>query len=95
MRFRIFLPIMRLLTFLTVCLIGSFLVFAPACKDSTKSKSENEAGESEDKFADNIRKTDFQSPEDEQKSFKLPEGFEITLFASEPDISKPHQYGVR
>lgn len=89
MRFWIFLLIMRLLTFLTVCLIGSFLIFAPACKDSTKSKSEKEAGESEDKFADNIRKTDFQSPEDERKSFKLPEGFEITLFASEPDISKP------
>jgi putative heme-binding domain-containing protein len=80
---------MRLLTFLTACLIGSFLFFATACKDSTKSKSENETGESGDKFADNIRKTDFQSPEDERKSFKLPEGFEVTLFASEPDISKP------
>ncbi|MBO9570988.1 MAG: HEAT repeat domain-containing protein [Chitinophagaceae bacterium] len=81
---------MRQLTFLTLCLIGSFLVFTPACKNSTKEKNENEAaGESGDKFADNIRKTDFQSPEDERKGFKLPPGFEITLFASEPDINKP------
>lgn len=81
---------MRILTTLTFCLIGSFLIVQPACKNSTKTKNESEAaGESEDKFADNIRKTDFQSPEDERKGFKLPDGFEITLFASEPDISKP------
>lgn len=90
MPFWIFLPVMRILTTLTVCLIGSLLFIQPACKNSTKHKNQNEAaGESEDKFADNIRKTDFQSPGDECKGFKLPPGFEITLFASEPDISKP------
>jgi putative heme-binding domain-containing protein len=81
---------MRVLTILSVCLIGSFLIIQPACENSTKAKNKNEAeGESEDKFADNIRKTEFRSPEDERKGFKLPPGFEITLFASEPDISKP------
>ncbi len=85
MRFRIFLPIMRILTGLAAGLISTLLTI-PACKNSTKEKDNEGQG---DKFADHIRKTDFQSPEDERKSFKLPEGFEITLFASEPDISKP------
>lgn len=81
---------MRALTILTACAIGSFLSLQPACKSSTKQKNGNDAAErTEDKFADNIRKTDFQTPENERKSFHLPPGFEITLFASEPDISKP------
>lgn len=42
-----------------------------------------------DKFKDNVRVTEARSPEDERKGFKLPDGFEITLFASEPDIGKP------
>lgn len=42
-----------------------------------------------DKFADHVRTTDFQTPEEEMAGFKLPPGFEITLFASEPDITKP------
>ncbi|TCD00196.1 PVC-type heme-binding CxxCH protein [Pedobacter psychroterrae] len=42
-----------------------------------------------EKFVDHIRTTEFQSPAQEQAGFKLPEGFEITLYASEPDIGKP------
>lgn len=42
-----------------------------------------------DLYAQHVRTTDFQSPEDEQKSFVVPEGFKVTLFASEPDITKP------
>ncbi len=41
------------------------------------------------KFNDHVRSTDAQTPEEERKGFKLPEGFEIELFASEPDIGKP------
>ncbi len=41
------------------------------------------------KFGDHIRTTDFQTPEQELAGFHLPPGFEISLFASEPDISKP------
>ena len=43
----------------------------------------------EKKFADHVRSTAFQTPEQERAGFTLPEGFEVTLFASEPDISKP------
>jgi len=42
-----------------------------------------------EKFADHIRTTEFQTPAQEQAGFKLPPGFEITLYASEPDIGKP------
>src|SRR6266516_2928971 len=42
-----------------------------------------------DPFAENVRTTAWQSPEEEQKSFHLPPGFEIQLFAAEPDILKP------
>lgn len=41
------------------------------------------------KFGDNVRTTEFRTPEEERLGFTLPEGFEVTLFASEPDISKP------
>ena len=37
----------------------------------------------------NIRTTAALTPEDERQGFKLPEGFEINLYASEPDIGKP------
>lgn len=40
-------------------------------------------------FNENIRPTDPRTPEDERLGFILPAGFEIQLFASEPDIDKP------
>src|SRR5882672_9027982 len=42
-----------------------------------------------DPFAEGVRPTAWQKPEDEQKSFHLPPGFEIQLVATEPDINKP------
>ncbi len=42
-----------------------------------------------DPFEDVIRKTDALTPEQEQKSFHLPPGWEIQLVASEPMIGKP------
>lgn len=44
---------------------------------------------SKDKFADHVRTTEFRTPEQERRGFTLPPGFEITLFASEPQIAKP------
>lgn len=41
------------------------------------------------KFREHIRSTEALTPEDERKGFVLPEGFEIELYASEPDIGKP------
>lgn len=43
----------------------------------------------EDPFALGVRNTPWLKPEEEQKKFKLPEGFEINLVAAEPDIQKP------
>jgi putative heme-binding domain-containing protein len=40
-------------------------------------------------FNQNVRSTTSRTPEEEREGFKLPPGFEITLFASEPDIGKP------
>jgi putative heme-binding domain-containing protein len=40
-------------------------------------------------FADIIRKTGPLTPEQEQKAFHLPPGFEIQLVAADPDIGKP------
>jgi putative heme-binding domain-containing protein len=40
-------------------------------------------------FTSHVRETDPLTPAEEQKTFVLPEGFEIQLVASEPDIAKP------
>lgn len=41
------------------------------------------------KYNDHIRSTDARTAEQERMGFRLPEGFEINLYASEPDIAKP------
>jgi putative heme-binding domain-containing protein len=47
------------------------------------------AAQGGDPFAAGVRETPPLSPADEQKSFHLPPGFAIELFAAEPDIQKP------
>src|SRR5262245_19148418 len=42
-----------------------------------------------DPFVENVCMTDPLTPEQGQKTFHLPSGFEIQLVASEPDINKP------
>ncbi|CAN5420694.1 hypothetical protein BH23BAC1_BH23BAC1_51560 [soil metagenome] len=42
-----------------------------------------------DKFNEHVRTTEARTPEEERLGFKLSPGFEIQLFASEPDIGKP------
>ncbi len=46
-------------------------------------------GRGDDPFMSNIRPTEPLSPAEQQKTFRVPEGFEVQLFASEPDIQKP------
>jgi putative heme-binding domain-containing protein len=65
-----------------------FLILTLACTPSKKediAKIESEP----DIYADHVRTSEFQTPEQERLSFILPPGFEVTLFASEPDITKP------
>ncbi len=56
-----------------------------ACKQAPRDDSKT----SGPNFSENIRPTDPRTPEEELAGFIVPEGFEITLFASEPDIDKP------
>jgi putative heme-binding domain-containing protein len=42
-----------------------------------------------DPFAEGVRPTPWRSPEDQQKTFRLPPGFEIQLVAAETNIHKP------
>ncbi|MBX2925346.1 MAG: c-type cytochrome [Chitinophagaceae bacterium] len=70
--------------------IWCMLVHA-ACNDSQKENAGNASDTlySGTKFNEHIRSTTARTPEEERKGFKLPEGFEIQLYASEPDIGKP------
>lgn len=76
------------------------LIFLPAivgvfmfsnCKEGVNKQDNNGADSlySGAKFNEHIRSTEARTPEEERQGFKLPEGFEINLFASEPDIGKP------
>ena len=47
------------------------------------------AARAADPFEENIRPTEPLTPEQEQKTFHLPPGFEIQLVAAEPDLRKP------
>jgi hypothetical protein len=70
----------NLILLITVCLFQS-------CQNSP---TEEIAAEDEiDIYAEHVRTSKFQTPEEERLSFMLPPGFEVTLFASEPDITKP------
>ncbi len=62
------------------------LVCFQSCVNSSDKK---QVTRDEKKFAEHVRSTEFQTPEQERAGFVLPPGFEVTLFASEPDISKP------
>lgn len=63
----------------------SFILFL-ACNEPAQQDNKEYSG---DKFSVHIRTTEARTPEDERLGFKLPEGFEITCFAAEPQIGKP------
>ncbi|MHB1179366.1 MAG: PVC-type heme-binding CxxCH protein [Daejeonella sp.] len=73
-------------------LICCLLLTGQGCNVSIKtnrSVTSQMANPQPEKFAEHIRTTEFQTPEQERAGFKLPPGFEISLYASEPDIGKP------
>jgi putative heme-binding domain-containing protein len=72
--------------FLGAVLLGACLL--SGCKHQETSRSE-EVLFSGKPFNEHIRSTEARTPEEERLGFELPEGFEIQLFASEPDIGKP------
>lgn len=67
-------------------LVPVFCIAVWSCSEQKKEDNKEYSGE---KFTSHIRTTEARSPEDERLGFKLPEGFEITLYASEPQIGKP------
>lgn len=66
-----------------------FLLTGQGCNVSKKTNSQAIPLPLPEKFADHIRTTEFQTPEQERAGFRLPPDFEISLYASEPDIGKP------
>src|SRR5690606_26896130 len=64
------------------------LLGVQGCSNQEKTEKDiTEAGD--ERYAEHVRTSEFQTPEDEMHDFILPPGFEVTLFASEPDITKP------
>jgi putative heme-binding domain-containing protein len=68
--------------------LALFFALCLSCKQPSPEQTESNPTE-EDIYAEHVRTSKFQTPEEERLSFVLPEGFEVTLFASEPDITKP------
>ena len=65
-------------------LIGLMLLLG-----NCKTVVDDESKYSGDLFTESIRSTEPRTAEEEMAGFKLPPGFEIQLFASEPNIDKP------
>ncbi|TDE11089.1 PVC-type heme-binding CxxCH protein [Dyadobacter psychrotolerans] len=72
---------------------GAFLLYAQSCRAPKTEKVSQAAVKSNpaatDIYAEHIRTSAYQTPEQERLAFQLPPGFEVTLFASEPNITKP------
>ncbi|MEQ9098114.1 MAG: c-type cytochrome [Imperialibacter sp.] len=66
------------------------ILFVSSCQETKKEEPyDPDSFINPELFKDHIRTTDFQTAEEEIKGFHLPPGFEINLYASEPDITKP------
>lgn len=68
--------------------LALIFVLCLSCKKPSPEQTDSLQTE-EDIYAEHVRTSEFQTPEEERLDFILPEGFEVTLFASEPDITKP------
>ncbi|HEX6226372.1 MAG TPA: PVC-type heme-binding CxxCH protein [Chryseolinea sp.] len=66
----------------------SAVMLMVGCQDK-KNETADDTRFSGKKFNEHIRSTEARTPEEERLGFKLPPGFEIQLYASEPDIGKP------
>src|ERR1051325_8601889 len=53
------------------------------------SAGESPGAAAKDPFEEYIRSTDARTPSDELRGFHVPPGFEVQLFAAEPEIGKP------
>lgn len=69
--------------------MGACLALLAGCNTGSRKDQEDESRFSGPHFNEHIRTTDPRTPEEEKAGFKLPPGFDIELYASEPDIGKP------
>lgn len=67
-------------------MLGALFLLAGCTSQKETEEKDKYSGQ---KFNEHIAPTDALTPEEAQKVFKLPPGFEIELYASEPDIGKP------
>lgn len=71
---------------LAISIFGGTLTAAEPAGDSIGAA---EPGTDRAIYGQGVRETPWLTPEDEQKTFHLPPGFEARLFAAEPEIAKP------
>src|SRR5262245_51464565 len=70
--------------------LGFLLVSFSCVRPMTAAAQQPKANAApKDPFAENVRTTPWLKPEEQQKTFHLPPGFDIQLVAAEPDINKP------
>ncbi|GAB3907861.1 hypothetical protein GCM10028803_42390 [Larkinella knui] len=81
-------PIHKLSVSLIVVLVAGCTTYWKQ-KKAIPTKTTEPQSYSGNAFDEHIRSTEARSPEDERLGFTLPPGFEISLFASEPQIGKP------
>ncbi len=66
-----------------------FLYTATGCNTQTENNPAPDSLYTGQKFNEHIRTTAFRTPAEEKAGFRLPPGFDIELYAAEPDIGKP------
>lgn len=76
-------------TLLAASLLGISCLTGCSDKGSEEESAADNSRFSGQKFREHIRSTEARTPDEQRAGFKLPDGFEIQLFASEPDIGKP------
>lgn len=88
------LPLLPLLSLLPLLPLLTLLTLVAGCTREQESSAEEQQASADSlysgsAFSEHIRTTAARTPQEEQAGFKLPEGFAIELYASEPDIGKP------
>lgn len=77
-------------TNISIAAVCTVMLLSIGCKEGNENNNTSNADRfSGKKYNEHIRSTEARTPAEEQAGFVLPEGFEITLYASEPDIGKP------
>jgi len=72
-----------------VIVLFYFLYVGTGCNTQGDNSQKPDSLYTGEKFNEHVRTTAFRTPAEEKAGFRLPPGFEIELYASEPDIGKP------